>query len=187
MSAFTHRLARRSPAQLVGCRNPTSLHTQRQQAGAECVVTRCRVSGNQLLVPHPRKDLETIGFQANFWFLLFSDKRNPPPERRNIPSCPAGEMRLSVRICAGRRGRRPLRKSRSSDRSATAGASPRPTRCAEVLPLGRRGRRPLRKRRSFQRSVTAGASPRPTRCAEVLPLGRRGRRPLRNRRSSALP
>ena len=26
-----------------------------------------------------------MGFYADFWFLLFSDKRNPPPERRNNP------------------------------------------------------------------------------------------------------
>ncbi len=33
--------------------------------------------------PAPKEGLGNLGFQADFWFLLFSDKRNPPPERRN--------------------------------------------------------------------------------------------------------
>ena len=40
--------------------------------------------------PAPKEGLGNLGFQADFWFLLFSDKRNPPPGRRNFPSPPGG-------------------------------------------------------------------------------------------------
>ena len=57
---------------------------------------RCPVPGRwqSAPCPAPKEGLGNLGFQADFWFLLFSDKRNPPPERRNILSPPRAE-----RIC----------------------------------------------------------------------------------------
>ena len=51
----------------------------------------------------PREGLGNLGFQADFWFLLFSDKRNPPPGRWNSPSRPAGRNRQTNPNLHGKR------------------------------------------------------------------------------------
>ena len=75
------------------------MHGQRQQAGAERVVTRCRVSGNPLLVLHQRKVLETLVSKLTFGFFCSATKETrrrgggtallaPQGETdRHIPSC----------------------------------------------------------------------------------------------------
>jgi len=65
--------------------NPSDQQAQRQQAGAEFVVTRCRVSGNQLLVLHPKEVLRNHGFLSAF-FVSFVARQKTPARRRNILS-----------------------------------------------------------------------------------------------------
>ena len=79
------------PAQQPGTvgwpRNMAGLYAQRQQAGAEFVVTRCRVSGNPLPVLHPKEVLRNHGFLSAF-FVSFGARQKTPARGRNNSSCP---------------------------------------------------------------------------------------------------
>ena len=71
-----------------------------QQVGAECVVTRCRVSGNPLPVLHQKEDLRNHGFLSAF-FVSFVARQKTPARGRNNPSCPTGQNSTSTQttIC----------------------------------------------------------------------------------------
>ena len=76
------------PAQQPGTvgwpRNMAGLYAQRQQVGAECVVTRCRVSGNPRPVLHPKEVLRNHGFLSAF-FVSFVARQKTPARGRNYP------------------------------------------------------------------------------------------------------
>ena len=65
-----------------------------QQVGAECVVTRCRVSGNPLPVLHQKEDLRNHGFLSAF-FVSFVARQKTPARGRNNPSGPTGQNSTS--------------------------------------------------------------------------------------------
>ena len=73
------------PGTVKGPLNIAGLCNLRQQAGAECVVTRCRVSGNQLLVLYPKEVLRNHGFLSAF-FVSFVARQKTPARGRNILS-----------------------------------------------------------------------------------------------------
>jgi len=75
-------------------RNIAGLYAQRQQVGAECVVTRCRVSGNPLPVLHQKEVLRNHGFLSAF-FVSFVARQKAPARGRNNPSCPTGQNSTS--------------------------------------------------------------------------------------------
>ena len=87
------------PAQQPGTvgwpRNIAGLYAQRQQAGAECVVTRCRVSGNPLLVLLPKEVLRNHGFLSAF-FVSFVALQKTPARGRNIPRHPVDHEELNI-------------------------------------------------------------------------------------------
>ncbi len=77
------------PGTAVGSEHPAGLHRQRQQAGAECVVTRCRVSGNQRLVLHQKEVLRNHGFLSAFFVSFVALQKTPAPSSASFHSAPS--------------------------------------------------------------------------------------------------
>ena len=70
--------------------NPAGLQAQRQQAGAERVVTRCRVSGSPLLGLRQKEVLRNHGFLSGLFVSFGPCQKTLAPERETSLSGPAG-------------------------------------------------------------------------------------------------